>query len=145
MPRSFGRNQRVASAILREIAEILQHELKDPRVRQATVTEVDVSPDLRNARVYISFLTDDEQEVKSCMQGLESAKGYLRSTLASRLKLRYMPTLDLRYDALLKESMHLDALIAKGLGESTRTLADSEQSEESSQEQEVQSSTEDKS
>ena len=58
MPRSYGRNERVAAAVLREIADVLQHELKDPRVKNATVTEVDVSPDLRNARVYISFLSD---------------------------------------------------------------------------------------
>ncbi len=129
MPRSFGRNQRVASAILRELAAILQHELKDPRVRQATVTEVDVSPDLRNARVYISFLTDDEAELKSCLQGLESAKGYLRSTLASRLKLRYMPVLDLRYDSLPKESMQLDALIARGLNSASRAEEEMEPSD----------------
>ena len=53
MAKSYGRNERVAAAIRREIADILQHELKDPRVKNATVTEVDVSPDLRNARIYI--------------------------------------------------------------------------------------------
>ena len=55
MPRSYGRNERVASAIRKELADILQNELKDPRVHDATVTDVDVSPDLRNARIYISF------------------------------------------------------------------------------------------
>lgn len=49
------------------------------------------------------------------MKGLKSAKGFLRSQLASRLNLRYMPDLDLRYDSLLTESMKIDALIAKGL------------------------------
>ena len=115
MPRSYGRNERLASAIRREISLILQHEIKDPRVSKATVTEVNVSPDLRNARIYISFLTDSEDEIKAAMQGLKSAKGYLRSTLAQRLNLRYMPDLDLRYDKLLTDSMHLDALIARGL------------------------------
>ena len=107
MPRSYGRNERVAAAVRRELADVLQNELHDPRVKNATITEVDVSPDLRNARVYISFLTD--------MKGLKIAKGFLRSQLASRLNLRYMPDLDLRYDSLLTESMKLDALIAKGL------------------------------
>ena len=115
MPKSYGRNERVAAAIRREMADILQHEIKDPRVNRATVTEVSVSPDLRNARIYISFLTDDEEEIKNAMQGLKSAKGFLRSALASRLNLRYMPDLDLRYDKLLTDSMHLDALIARGL------------------------------
>ena len=115
MPRSYGRNERVASAIRRELSTILQNELKDPRVRNATVTEVNVSPDLRNARIFISFLIDDKKEIDEAMKALKSAKGFLRSTLASRLNLRYMPDLDLRYDELLTKSMHLDALIAKGL------------------------------
>ena len=115
MPRSYGRNERVASAVRRELSDILQNELKDPRVRNATVTEVNVSPDLRNARVYISFLTDSKEEVDEAMKTLKKAKGFLRSTLAGRLNLRYMPDLDLRYDELLTKSMELEALIAKGL------------------------------
>ncbi|MGN0915297.1 MAG: 30S ribosome-binding factor RbfA [Succinivibrio sp.] len=115
MPRSYGRNERVAAAILRELADIIQHELKDPRVKNATITEVDVSPDLRNARVYISFLSDKKEDIDAAMKGLKSAKGFLRSTLASRLNLRYMPDLDLRYDTLVSESMKIDALIRKGL------------------------------
>ena len=95
MPRSYGRNERVAAAVRRELADVLQNELHDPRVKNATITEVDVSPDLRNARVYISFLTDKKEEIDAAM--------------------RYMPDLDLRYDSLLTESMKLDALIAKGL------------------------------
>lgn len=50
MPRSYGRNERVAAAVRRELADVLQNELHDPRVKNATITEVDVSPDLRNAR-----------------------------------------------------------------------------------------------
>lgn len=115
MPRSYGRNERVAAAIRRELGQILQQEIKDPRVGKATVTEVSVSPDLRNARIYISFLTDVPEEIDAAMEGLKSAKGFIRSTLASRLSLRYMPDLDLRYDKLLTDSMKLDALIAKGL------------------------------
>ena len=115
MPRSYGRNERIAAAIRRELAEVLQHELKDPRVKNATVTEVEVSPDLRNARIYISFLTDNEEEIKEAMKGLKSASGFLRSELASRMKLRYMPALDFKYDSLLTESMKIDALIKKGL------------------------------
>ena len=115
MPRSYGRNERVATAVLRELADVLHNELKDPRVKNATITEVDVSPDLKNARVYISFLTDNKEEIEAAMKGLKSAKGFLRSAVAKRLNLRYMPDLDLRYDSLLTESMRLDALSKKGL------------------------------
>ena len=115
MPRSYGRNERVAAAILRELAEILQRELKDPRVRDATVIEVRVSEDLRNATVYISFLTDNQDEIKQAMEGLKKAKGFIRSTLAGRLNLRYMPDLVLKHDTLITDSMKLDALLRKGL------------------------------
>lgn len=115
MPRSYGRNERVAAAILREIADVLHNELKDPRVKNATVTEVKVTSDLRNARIYISFLTDSQEEIDKAMEGLNSSKGYIRSTLAGRLNLRYMPSLDFKFDSLVTESMKLDELIRKGL------------------------------
>lgn len=113
--KSYGRQERVAASIRREAADILLNEVKDPRVKFATVTEVNVSPDLRDARIYVSFFTDDEAVVKEAMQALTKAKGFVRSTLASRLKLRYMPEIHFIFDALLSESMKLDALIAKGL------------------------------
>ncbi|SPT68396.1 Ribosome-binding factor A [Anaerobiospirillum thomasii] len=116
MPKSFGRNERVAASVRREVSDIILNEIKDPRVKKATVTEVSVSPDLRNARIYISFLTDSEDDIKSAMEGLQSAQGFVRSALASRLKLRYMPNIHFIFDKLLSESMKLDALIAKGLG-----------------------------
>ena len=115
MPKSFGRNERVASSILRETADILHNHIKDPRVKSATVTEVSVNSDLRDARIFVSFLTDDEKIVKEAMEGLNKAKGFVRSELASRLKLRYMPEIHFVFDSLLSESMKLDALIAKGL------------------------------
>ena len=116
MLRSYGRNERVAAAIRREVADLLLHELKDPRVKNATVTEVEVSADLRNARIYISFLDDDAAAVARAMEGLKSSRGFIRSRLAGRLKLRYMPELDLRYDELPAKSVRLEALIKKGLG-----------------------------
>src|SRR5574344_146625 len=115
MPRSYGRNERVAASIRRELADVLHNELHDPRVKNATVTEVDVSPDLRTARVFISFMTDNQEEIDAAIKGLKKASGFLLSALASRLNLRYMPALDLRYDSLLTESMKIDALIRKGL------------------------------
>lgn len=116
MPKNYGRNERVSAAISREAAHIISSEIKDPRVSLATVTEVNVSPDLRNATIYVSFLNDDEEKVQEAIKVLEKATGFVRSTLASRLKMRYMPNIRFEYDRLLKDSMKLDALIAKGLG-----------------------------
>lgn len=117
MPKSFGRQERVAANVLREVAYLIQHEIKDPRVKNATVTEVSVSPDLKNARIYVSFLTDSQEAIDDAMKGLQSATGFVRSQLAGRLKLRYMPKVEFVFDKLLKDSMRLDALIAQGLNQ----------------------------
>lgn len=129
MPKQYGRNERVAALMLQETAKILQQELKDPRVRQATVTEVSVSPDLRNAKIYVSTLAGGESSANEMLSGLQSAAGFIRSTLASRLKLRYMPQLTFEYDKLPAEAMKLDALIAKGLSSSEGTMADADAAE----------------
>ncbi len=116
MPNAYGRRDRVAALMLQETAKILQQELKDPRVRMATVTEVSVSPDLKNARIFVSFLQDDKAAVDAAMQGLNSAAGFIRSTLARRLKLRYMPQISFAFDSLQTDAMKLDALIKSGIG-----------------------------
>lgn len=122
MPKSYGRNERIAASLRREAARILSTEIKDPRVSLATVTEVNVAPDLRNATIFVSFIDDDETKVKEAMQVLDKASGFVRSTMASRLKMRYMPNIKFEFDSLVKESMKLDALIAKGLGSNDEQL-----------------------
>lgn len=116
MPKSYGRNERIGASLRREAARILASEIKDPRVKLATVTEVNVAPDLRNATIFVSFLDDDDKTVKEAMQVLKKASGYVRSTMAARLKMRYMPNIEFEFDSLVKDGMKLDALIAKGLG-----------------------------
>lgn len=116
MPKSYGRNERIAASLRREASQILASEIKDPRVKLATVTEVEVAPDLRNATIFVSFLDDDDAKIKEAMQALTKATGFVRSTLASRLKMRYMPNIAFKYDTMIRDGMRLDALIAKGLG-----------------------------
>lgn len=116
MPKSYGRNERIAASLRREAAQIISNEIKDPRVNMATVTEVNVAPDLRNATIYVSFMDDDDAKVEEAIKVLNRATGFIRTTIASRLKMRYMPNLTFEFDSLVKESMRLDALIAKGLG-----------------------------
>ena len=113
--KSYGRNERVAAALLREAAHILANDIKDPRVNLASVTEVKVTPDLRQATIYISFMHDNEEKIKESMAALNSAAGFMRSTCASRLDMRYVPQINFEYDPLIKEGMRLDALIASGL------------------------------
>jgi ribosome-binding factor A len=102
------RIERVQNLLRSEISMILLRKIKDPRVRMVTVTEVDASPDLKQARVWVSVLQDDEEEV---LAGLQSAAGFIRSELMRVLHLRPMPVLSFDLDrALERGARTLDLL-----------------------------------
>jgi ribosome-binding factor A len=92
------RIERVNTLIRREISELIQHELRDPRLDEfIAVTEVETSPDLKFAKIYISTMGGQQQEAK-ILAALKSAAGYLRSALANKLQLRYTPELHFLWD-----------------------------------------------
>ena len=85
--------------------------VKDPRVTGlVTVTGVDVTRDLRHAKVHVSIL-GTESEKTATMEGLQSVAGYLRAKLGRTLRLRVTPELDFRYDASIAHAAHIDALL----------------------------------
>ncbi len=86
------RIKRVNEACKEALGEILQEEVKDPRIGFVTVTDVEVSPDLRLAKVWISILGSQE-EVEEAQKGLEKARGFMRRALGHRVRLRYTPEL----------------------------------------------------
>ena len=93
-----------------ELSEILERELQDPRVKLVTVTRVKVTPDLGQARVYISSLGDAEEKKKT-LQGLRSAAGFVRRSLGARLHhLRRTPELIFDYDETLETEMRIEQL-----------------------------------
>ena len=87
-------------------------ELKDPRVGFVTVTSVDTTPDLRQARVYVSVLGTDAVRRRS-LDGLRSAHGYLQRRVADELHLKHTPTLDFVYDDTLDRAVRIDELIKR--------------------------------
>jgi len=89
------RAERVTEAIREELAEIISYEMSDPRVSNATVTEVHVSPDLRRARVSLAF--PKREEAEPALQALEKAKGFLKRELSRRLDIFRVP--DLHFEA----------------------------------------------
>ncbi|MBN1460707.1 MAG: 30S ribosome-binding factor RbfA [Armatimonadetes bacterium] len=102
------RIERVQNLLRSEISMILLRKIKDPRVRMVTVTEVDASPDLKQARVWVSVLGDDRDDV---LAGLKSAAGFIRSELMRVLHLRPMPVLSFEFDrALERGARTLDLL-----------------------------------
>jgi ribosome-binding factor A len=86
--------------------------LKDPRIGFATVTAVRITPDLRQARVYVSVLGSEEEQ-KSTMAGLKSAAPHLRAELGQQVRLKYLPELIFELDTGAEEAERLDALLKK--------------------------------
>jgi ribosome-binding factor A len=113
------RLERVNQLIKEEISMLLQRELKDPRLGFVTVTEVDVSPDLRHAKVYVSVLGAEEQWVSS-FQALERARGFVWSWLRRHLDLRVTPEIMFRPDRSMEHAAHIQSLLA-GLREGSRS------------------------
>ncbi len=107
-----NRSQRVGDQILREISNILLRKVKDPRLRGATLTEVRVTKDLRNAYIYYSIFGQNEQK-KQVQAGFESAKGFIRKEIGERLHLRYIPAIRFIYDISLEYGDKMERLLEK--------------------------------
>ncbi|WLQ12052.1 30S ribosome-binding factor RbfA [Hahella aquimaris] len=117
MAREFSRLDRVAEQIQKELAQLIQRELKDPRLGMVTVNSVKVSKDLSYADIYVTVLNlkdvEDGDASKASLKVLESAAGFLRSELGRAIKLRVMPQLRFHYDASVSNAQRLGALIQK--------------------------------
>ena len=114
MAREFSRAQRVAQEIKKEIAVILQREVKDPRIGMVTVSDVEVSRDLAYAKIFVTFLFDeDEQQIEQGMLGLHKASPYIRSLLGKAMRLRIVPEFLFVYDNSLVEGMRMSNLVTK--------------------------------
>ena len=93
MAKHFTRSDRVAEQIQRELADLLQFEVKDPRVQHVTLTEVEVTGDLSHAKIYYSAPQQSADAFNDLQSGLTKSAGFLRSQLAKRLMLRTVPQL----------------------------------------------------
>ncbi|CAM4009767.1 30S ribosome-binding factor RbfA [Pseudoalteromonas byunsanensis] len=110
--REFSRTDRVAQQIQKEIAVILQREIKDPRLGFVTVSAVEVSRDLSYAKIFITVLnTTDEDKTKQSVAILNDATGYIRSVLGKRIRARIMPELRFVVDNSLLEGMRISNLV----------------------------------
>jgi len=107
---SFKRADRVSEAIKREVSVMLTQEVKDPGIHFVTVSEVRTTDDLRNAKIFVSVLGDEQNRVES-MKGLERAKGYLRRELGRRLQLRYTPDIHFYLDTTLDNAIRIKELL----------------------------------
>ncbi|MDD6910335.1 30S ribosome-binding factor RbfA [Actinobacillus minor] len=118
MSREFKRSDRVAQELQKEIAIILQREVKDPRIGMVTVSDVEVSRDLAYAKIFVTFLFDNDQEaIKQGMKGLEKASPYIRSLVGKAMRLRIVPELRFIYDESLVEGMRMSNLVSNVIRE----------------------------
>jgi ribosome-binding factor A len=117
MAREFSRTDRVGQQIHKEIASILQNEFKnrDPRLGMVTVSGVEVSRDLAHAKIYVTFFENDEEVVKNYLDILEDNKGFIRTLLASRMRMRAVPAVKFVRDGSLSEGIRIANLVSDTL------------------------------
>lgn len=125
MRKNSIKNVRINAEVQKVLAEVIRSELKDPRIPQFTsVTDVQVAPDLKTCKVWVSILGTPEQE-KEALVRLKSAEGYLKSRLAKELNLRNTPELRFYLDKSIEYGNHM----AKLIEEANRGLSNEETEE----------------
>jgi len=105
-----GRMRRVDEAVRAVLSDAIAKELQDPRVGFVTVTGVKTTPDLRQARVYVSVLGDEQARAES-LAGLRSARGFLQGRVASELTLKHTPTIEFEFDESIDRGMRITRLL----------------------------------
>ncbi|HZU39257.1 MAG TPA: 30S ribosome-binding factor RbfA [Gemmataceae bacterium] len=109
------RLERVAEVVREVASSTILFELRDPRIKNVTVTRAEVSGDLQHAKVYVSVM-GSAQEQKLCMHGLQHAAGFVQSKLAGRLQTRFTPVVQFVLDQGVKKSIEMTRLINEALG-----------------------------
>lgn len=104
------RANRVAEQIKKEMGEILSQKIKDPRVGFVTITDVEVTGDLQNAKVYISVLGDEDKKEETLV-GLTKATGFIRSEIGQRIRLRKTPEIAFEFDEAFEYGNRIDTIL----------------------------------
>ncbi len=120
MVKKSSRVQRISQEMQKAIAIILQHELKDPRLGMATVSGVELSPDLAYGKVFVTFLnllteSHDPDTEKKGIKILQEASGFIRMLLGKAIRLRVVPELTFIYDYSLMEGMRMSNLVTNAV------------------------------
>ncbi len=114
---SSRRTQKAAEAIREVVSMAILTEIRDPRVEGVTVTFVEVSPDMRQAKVHVSIMGDEAKQ-RLCLHGLQSSAGFLQTKVAERIDTRYTPRLRFELDLGVKKSLAISRLLHDLLPES---------------------------
>ncbi len=109
---STPRIARLRELFKEETSVILQRQMKDPRIGFVSVTDVELSADLRHAKIFVSIFGDAEAKART-MQGLASAQGFIRTELARRIRLRHIPQVAFKMDQSIERGARVDELLRK--------------------------------
>ena len=109
MPRDFNRSERVAGTLRRELAQLIQMEVKDPEVGFIGLSDVEVSRDLSHAKVFVTVF--ETEKAVSSVKALNRAAGYLRRRLGQEMRIRSVPELHFQHDASVETGQRMDSLI----------------------------------
>ena len=112
-PREFNRSERVAGQLRRDLARLIQQEIKDPAVGFVSLSDVEVTRDLAHAKVFITVF--DPDKAKESLKALRRASAFLRRRLGQELRLRHVPELHFVHDDSVERGSHIDELIARAL------------------------------
>jgi len=133
VPNDFSRSERVGDTLQRELAILIQQEIRDPRVGMVNINAVRVHHDLKTARVFVTYVDQlDQKEIQQSIQVLNKAAGFLRSKLHNKIIMRVIPRLHFEYDESVMRAAHLTDLIDSAIksDQSKQDKGDSDQEEE---------------
>ncbi|MDE1514802.1 MULTISPECIES: 30S ribosome-binding factor RbfA [Vibrio] len=122
MPKEFSRTQRVAQQLQKELAMILQREVRDSRLGMVTISDVEVSRDLAYAKVFVTFLCIGEQTPESCLAALREHEVAVRMLLGKQIRLRLTPEIRFYYDNTLVEGMRMSNLVTEVVNTDKRRM-----------------------
>ncbi|WP_185268291.1 30S ribosome-binding factor RbfA [Halopseudomonas xiamenensis] len=128
MAKEYSRTQRVADQMQRELALLIQREVRDPRVGMITVTAAEVSRDLAHAKIFITLMGEaSDEDIALNLAALKDASGFLRVQLGRVMKLRSIPQLHFHYDESVRRGVHLSSLIERAVAEDRQHARDDEE------------------
>lgn len=128
MAKEYSRTQRVADQMQRELALLIQREVRDPRVGMITVTAAEVSRDLAHAKIFITLMGEaGDDDIALNLAALKDAAGFLRAQLGRVMKLRSIPQLHFFYDESVRRGVHLSSLIERAVAEDRQHARDDEE------------------
>ena len=110
------RIEKLQELIKQEMGKMLLTDLKDPRIGFVTVTDVEMTGDLRSAKIFVSVM-GDEQQIKNSLDGLQSALGFIRREIGQRIKIRFTPEISFALDTSLDYGDHIQKLLLKVEGD----------------------------